>query len=214
VKTLFVAVSLLAAVPALAQTDNSAPVPPGSSRSQEVGPFGFRQGMTLAELQKVSTLASGSSPHMYKMRKAPKPHSAFEGYIVIVSPKYGLCKAIGIGKDISVNSFGEELASEYEKVERALKAKYGEESMKLDSLRPGSIWHEPNEWMMALKLHERVLTTIWTIEKGATLPPDVDSIGLDANANSRSEGYISLAVEFKNFDRCKAEYEQKRDDAL
>jgi hypothetical protein len=213
VKTLFVAVSLLAAVPALAQTD-SAPAPPGSFRSAEVGPFGFRQGMTLAELQKVSKLEPASSPHMYRMRAAPKSHSAFEKYLVIVSPKHGLCKAIGIGEDISVNSFGEELISAFGKVESALKSKYGEESLKLDSVRPGSIWHEPNEWMMALKLHERVLTTVWTIEKGATLPPDIDTIGLEAKANSRSEGYVTLAVEFKNFDRCKAEYEQKRDDAL
>ena len=62
----------------------------------------------------------------------------------------------------------------------------------------GSIWKEPNDWMMGLKQKERTLVAFWDEETGADMSSTVANIMLEANATSSSSGYLSLSYEFDN----------------
>ena len=52
---------------------------------------------------------------------------------------------------------------------------YGE-YRRVDVLLPGSIWDEPEDWMMALRQNERQLQAVWDEDKGSTLSNEVSSI--------------------------------------
>ena len=60
------------------------------------GPFGLEMGMTIDE---IDADATELSPGLYQLPKVPKPHSAFEAYIVKIGPKSGLCWIKAIGKE-------------------------------------------------------------------------------------------------------------------
>ena len=65
------------------------------------GPFGLNMGMSLKEIGgKPKKIANGK----YEIVDIPKPHSAFESYIVQVSPKSGLCWIKAISKDIATSA--------------------------------------------------------------------------------------------------------------
>ena len=74
-----------------------------------------------------------------------------------------------------------------------------------DYLLPGSIWDEPEDWMMALRQNERRLQAVW---KGSTLPNEVLTIILDASALSGSQGYLLLQYSFENEELCDSEEKQ------
>ena len=85
------------------------------------GPFGLYKGMSLKEIGgKPEKLKNG----IYKVN-VPKPHSAFEAYIVKVAPKGGLCWIKAIGKGIATSSYGIDLKSAFSKMEEKLGATYG-----------------------------------------------------------------------------------------
>ena len=179
----------------------------------ETGPFGFTQGMTLADLKKFGTVEQGPQPHLFKMKTAPKPHSAFEVYSLILTPNTGLCKVSGIGRDINTNGYGFELKNAFEKLESILGSKYGP-SDKVDRLLSGSIWKDSKDWMMGLKRKERLLATVWSTKYGSTLPRDVEAMMLEAKAGSQDMGWVRLEIEFKNFDDCLRQFSAKDDAAL
>lgn len=73
-------------------------------------PFGFSMGSTLSQLQEASDSAPkpvDSEPNLYLLTTAPKPHSAFEAYAVLVGPRSGLCQIRALGKDIRSSLWGE-----------------------------------------------------------------------------------------------------------
>ncbi|BAI80354.1 conserved hypothetical protein [Deferribacter desulfuricans SSM1] len=174
------------------------------------GPFGLRKGMSLKEIGgKPERIGNG----IYKLIKVPKPHSAFEAYIVKVAPKGGLCWIKAIGKDIATSSYGIELKSAFQEMEKKLTAIYGEHET-IDDLLPNSIWNEPSDWMMGLIKKERILIAIWDSEKGSHLPSDLKQVGLIAGATSGNTGYIAVEYSFTNKDSCDAELAKQEDDAL
>jgi hypothetical protein len=161
--------------------------------------FGLKMGMTLAELKAITTFnpvqkTSGG----YQAESLPNGDAAeFRSYGFFVSPKQGLCKVFGIGKTVDTGSDGSDLRMVFQRVEDRLKAKYGPPTLAADYLNSGSIWHEPNEWMMALKLKERQLATFWQYESG--------SIEVIANSVGSNQGWVMLQYEFPNFKACKTE---------
>jgi len=174
------------------------------------GPFGLKKGMSLNEIGgQPKKLGNG----VYKLTKVPKPHSAFEFYVVRVSTKEGLCFIKAVGKDISTNRYGVSLESEFELIEKKLEANYGKYE-KIDFLLTGSIWDEPEDWMMGLLKQERVLLALWENEKGSSLPSDIKEIGLYAVAESTEKGYLAIEYNFINFDSCKSELAAQEDDSL
>jgi hypothetical protein len=174
------------------------------------GPFGLEMGMSLKEIGgKAEKVAHGK----YNLTNVPKPHSAFEFYVVQVAPKGGLCWIKAIGKDIRTSSYGLELKSAFSDMEEKLEKSYGKHK-KMDNLLQGSIWDEPNDWMMGLIKKERILAAIWEESEGSNLPADLKQIGLIASPSARDKGYISIEYSFTNMDTCEAELDAQEDDAL
>jgi len=175
------------------------------------GPFGLEKGMSLEDIGGNPIKISDTGHYM--LSSVPKPHSAFETYIVRVAPTGGLFWIRAVGKEIRTNSYGIELKSAFVEIEEKLKATYGKNT-RLDSLLPGSAWNKPNQWMMGLIKTERVLMSLWLEAEGSTLPPDLRSIGLMAVGASENTGKIHLEYEFSNRASCEAELVAQEDNVL
>jgi hypothetical protein len=177
------------------------------------GPFGLEMGMTLKQIQKISDTKQGQAPYVYEAKKLPKNHKSFEKYYMTISSKNGLCKITAIGKDINTSSYGTEIVSSFETIEKNLTDKYGE-NKKYDFLKSESIWSKDNEWTMALKLKERTLAAFWTAKDGANLIENVKSIMLEASATNQHTGYYVVSYEFNNIDACREEVSSKEQESL
>ena len=176
------------------------------------GPFGLRMGMSASELRQVldvKVTEPDQRPLVLQTERLPKHHDAFEGYLLIVSDKVGLCKIVGLGETISVKPEGKELKSAFEDLERAIERKYGKHLTR-DELEGNSKLSDKKQWMLALHGKERALAAFWDAEERSTLSDDIFSIVLDARALSESEGYLRLSYAFNNWDRCEAEGKQAR----
>jgi hypothetical protein len=184
----------------LAQSDNA------------TGPFGLRMGMTAAELRKVVDLKvvePEQRPLVLQTERLPRHHDAFEGYLLFVSDKVGLCKIVGLGETIAVKSEGKELRSAFEDLEKTIERKYGRHLTR-DELESGSKLSDKKQWMQALHGKERSLAAFWDAEERSTLSDDIGEIVLDARALSETEGYLRLHYAFSNWGRCEEEGKQAR----
>jgi hypothetical protein len=176
------------------------------------GPFGLRMGMSAAELRKVADLKvvePEQRPLVLQTERLPRHHDAFEGYLLIVSDKVGLCKIVGLGETIAVKPEGKELRSEFEDLEKAIERKYGKHLTR-DELEPGSKLSDKKQWMASLHGKERALAAFWDAEERSTLADDIAEIVLDARALSETEGYVRLHYAFTNWGRCEEEGKQAR----
>ena len=174
------------------------------------GPFGLDMGTPIDQIDRD---ASQASPYVYTTTNVPNPHSAFELYAIKASPRNGLCWVKAIGKDISTSSYGVELKSAFNDMKAALENTYGPNDL-TDILLPGSIWDEPNDFMMSLVQKERYLMAIWEEEHGSSLKDNIVSIGLIASPNGTSDGYISIEYSFSNKEACDSEINSMEDSVL
>jgi hypothetical protein len=95
------------------------------AHAQETGPFGLRMGMSRTELQPlIDKTFQEQSPGVLAV-KVPKPHPDFETYLVIVSPTHGLCRISALGKNISMNSFGDQVKDSFTEMRQVLEGRYG-----------------------------------------------------------------------------------------
>lgn len=191
--------TLIIATIALVQTANA-----------EAGPFGLEMGMTLKDI--------GGSPEQiskgkYRITTVPKPHSAFERYVVQVGPKSGLCFIKAVGKPVETNAYGIELRSAFNNMSAKLTQIYGKQS-RMDLLLPGSIWKEPNEFMIGLLKNERKLYDVWSVEHKSSLTGNLESVALGARPLSMDTGSITIDYSFKNKKECDAEIAAEEDGAL
>jgi hypothetical protein len=133
--------------------------------------------------------------------------------MVVVTASQGLCKVGGIGRTIQSSSFGTEIHDEFDQLEEALEKRYGKHKA-FDFLRAGSIWDDSQDWMMSLAKKERRLAAFWGSEWGSSTPQGLQAIALQAHALGPSRGYVNLAYEFENFDKCNTESRAVRDEGL
>jgi hypothetical protein len=176
------------------------------------GPFGLRMGMSPAELRQVVELKETQPeqrPLVFQVERLPRHHDAFEGYLLIVSEKAGLCKIVGLGETIIAKPDGKELRSAFEDLEGAIGKKYGKHLTR-DELDPNSKLRDKQQWMQSLHGKERSLAAFWDAEERSTLSDDIAAIVLDARALSETEGYVRLDYAFNNWGRCDEEGKQAR----
>ncbi len=179
------------------------------------GPFGFKQGLTRAEVESMmgeSLTPLSGSKNTYLLNTAPKPHNAFENYVVIIGEVTGLCGVRGIGKDITSSRHGIQLKASFNEMEANLSELYGSNE-KTDQLLPGSIWKEPQDWMMGILKEERFLFAQWP-RKGQVLKNELDSVSLAARAKGGDTGYLILEYLFHNHEQCSEESKAAENDAL
>lgn len=111
------------------------------------GPFGLFMGMKIEDFtQSLEELA----PFKFMLKNPPRPHPAFNNYLVQVTPKAGLSWIKAIGPGIKTNDYGFALADAFKEMEAKLTKTYSR-CRQNDFLLPDSIWNEPKDWMTALE---------------------------------------------------------------
>jgi hypothetical protein len=165
------------------------------------GPFGLWMGMSLAD---VESEAIEVAPAKYRLLTVPKPHSAFESYILQITPANGLAWIKAIGHNIQTSVYGLELKTAFEVMEKKLSVNYGSGN-KTDILLQDSIWNEPRDWMQSLLNRERFMMAEWSMAQGSSLPQGLSSVALITVANDTESGYIAVEYSFENSEAAEAE---------
>ncbi|HCI6288560.1 TPA: hypothetical protein NPO60_004866, partial [Klebsiella quasipneumoniae subsp. similipneumoniae] len=162
------------------------------------GPFGLEAGLTQKNIEdmigaKLKPLPD--SVNLYTSDTLPKQNADFEMYGLLISPKAGLCQIRAVGKNIDTDSYGLALKSRFEDLSSSLSSLYGKAET-TDLVLEGSIWKEPQDWMMGLNKKERFLSATWKGTKETPLKNNIDTISIEARANSSSKGYVYLQYSF------------------
>ena len=189
---------------------NQADPRPGAAQTQATGPFGLAMGMSKAAIEAAigSDLDTVEDPsNLYRTTAVPRPLERVDFYGLLILPNAGLCQIRVAGITINSSSHGVELRNEYQRMRDALEGVYGT-YREANFLRSGSIWDEPEDWMMAVRRGERVLQAAWDGEEGSTMQNNVKQVLLTVSAASTSRGWIRLQYEFDNDEECEAERNQ------
>ena len=180
------------------------------------GPFGLEAGLTKKNIEDMIGAELKPFPdsvNLYTSDKLPKQNANFGMYGLLISPKSGLCEIRAVGRDIATDSHGLALKSKFEDLNGSLSSLYGK-GKTTDVLLAGSIWKEPQDWMMGLAKNERFLSTTWRGTKETPLKNNIGSISIEAKANNSEQGYLYIQYLFTNHDVCKAEIEAAKKSSL
>lgn len=165
-----------------------------SAAQSPSGPFGLSRGMT--KTQVITLVGKGEVAENKKdwleLKSVPKPHQAFESYLLYFSPTEGLLKIIAVGKTIQTNDAGTEIQNEFEHIAAALGEKYGT-PREIDNCNGGVGCSGPSVWMLGLLEKNRRLSAFWEVDDPRTMLHGVvfDAVALDLN-----HGYFRLIYEF------------------
>ncbi|WP_306304617.1 hypothetical protein [Erwinia persicina] len=185
-------------------------LPPGD------GPFGLEEGLSKINIEQMIgqplVLVEGTK-NLYLAQSMPKESDSFEKYALLISPKVGLCQIRALGRDIATDSFGIALQGKFNDLKELLNSIYGPGKTS-DFLLTGSIWKEPQDWMMSLNKKERALTSEWSQRSDAMIKSKLIEIGMEARAPSSQNGYIFLQYTFNNNSACESELENEKKSAL
>ena len=171
------------------------------------GPFGIAMGLSRDHVESVlgiSLRELEGQPILFSTTAVPRSHPSFETYVLKILPTNGVCQVRGIGITIQSSSHGVEIRRAFNELAAMVSDAYGEYE-EADFLLRGSIWDEPEDWMMALRRNERQLQAVW---EGQAMPNSVASVILGASALSTSDGYLVLQYSFENEELCDAEERQ------
>ena len=182
------------------------------------GPFGLTMGMTYNQIKKIDKdIMKLNIRLFYSIKTVPKPHPAFESYIVQISPTTGLSAVKGIGKNIKTSVYGLDIRNAFEDMNKALCSKYGQ-GKTIDRLRYGSIWNEPKDFTMSLVTKERLLVSLWGTINGKIyskhLPNNISKMSLSTKMTKRNVGYIILSYLFDNEIDVENELDAKNNQSL
>ena len=165
-------------------------------------------GMPISELKNCTQIQIG------KWRcDVPRPHSAFDTYIVQGHPSTGVCWVKGMTPSIDTNSFGSQLRSKVDEIAAQLNEVYGKGNDR-SFLMSGSIWTESEDWMMSLLKEERYYSREWPAAAGTPLPNHLKTIYLFAKATQSSKGYVGLEYAFENEGECEKAIKAEEKGAL
>lgn len=193
------------------QANNIQPLlPPGE------GPFGLESGLSKKNIEDMTgeeLKPYEGVPNLYTIKFPPKKNAEFEGFGLLISPKSGLCQIRALGKNVDTDSYGIALQSKYKEILDSLSSIYGKPKS-TDLLLSGSIWKEPQDWMMALNKKERFLSAQWAGSPATPLKNKLVMVSMEARANGSGEGYVYLQYDFDNIDACNAEIEDAKKSSL
>jgi len=125
----------------------------------------------------------------------------------------GLCVVKAISDTISTNRYGIALKEKFNSLKNALAKKYGKHKTH-DILLPGSIWDQPEDFMMGLTKNERYFRAYWDAEEKSTLTDKLKSIILVAAGLGSENGVVYIQYDFENTEKCDKEREALDANAL
>jgi len=176
------------------------------------GPFGLVAGSTPQQLIAAGVADLEENPKTrgeFLTKKVPRPADGIELYGVRISTRSGLCSVIAIGRNITSSSHGREVMGRFAQVREMLADSYGKPTEEINRLLPGSIWRQPQDWMMGLAKKERVLESSWVARQDAPLRNRIRKIRVWATSRGMSVGAVTVWYEFDNYDDCEQEFKAK-----
>lgn len=160
------------------------------------GPFGFE-----LDAKPPSEFCSETETKMiFKCSSAPNPHSQMEFYTVKYADGIGVCMIKGVGIDIKDNGYGLSTKAKADNLSEQLSSKYGPPTEIKDILLPGSIWDEPEDYMMSLIKKDRYSWHHWELNSSDF--EGLAEIFLAPQALSRDKGYIAIEFLTASYERC------------
>lgn len=172
--------------------------------AMEHQPFGFRKGMSMAELRDRIKLTPTGLPFMYQAMVPPTPNPAFGLYLLTVLPKQGLCGFVALGVGVPTTPDGAGARRHFDQLKRDLSAQYGPPTGGEDGLKVGK-QPDVNSFMEEIVQNERVLTARWQREQGAALPVELDLVALLTGAVRPDVANIGVLHHFSNYAECERE---------
>ncbi|MBB1492887.1 hypothetical protein H5395_15430 [Paracoccus sp. MC1854] len=148
--------------------------------------------------------------NFYRCKTLPAMHPDMEYYVIQYEPTVGFCMIKGVGINISDNRFGYKTQALTDRVADQVKRKYGT-PQKLDYLKTGSIWDEPEDWMMGIKIQERSYAYLWSPS-----PPieGIEGIIVGAHALDAETGYVNVEFHTPRTDECDAAADSSASEAF
>jgi len=169
------------------------------------GPFGIEFGTPPSSLN--ATLEGD----IYMLNSVPKPHPYFKIYIVKATQSQGVYWIKGIGSTVHTSIYGEGIRFKEDELASQVASVYGQNYIKYDFLRSGSIWNEPEDWMIGLFKEERVYAYSWDSDNTdpfvsrKVLSVFIGSISLDKNS-----GAIFIEFSGTNYDTAKSDVRENQ----
>lgn len=161
------------------------------------GPFGIEMGWTLDQCKKAGARMIGDSYVENGVTSffftPPKMHSSFDEYIIRIDDVYGVYDIAAYSGTIDTAGSGSQIKSKFVTIRDQIAKTYGEPLM-LDYLDKGSIWDEPQYWMMGLVKGERHYSAMWFGKEG----DPVMMVFLRVEAKYSDEGEIILSYSSKD----------------
>ena len=173
------------------------------------GPFGLEMGWTKQDLieNDVEILLEEGNAFLVA---PPAPHSSFDTYLVDIDLDFGLYTIIAISDSISTSENGQQFLSEYNNIKKQLTTSYGEPTNDINRLSYGSIWDEPQDFMMSLLKKDRTIGCTWNLgEENNGM-----KIALMPIAESLSSGNLTLMYTSPKFDEIQARKDAKEASVL
>lgn len=146
----------------------------------------------------------------WRCSAAPRPHPAFEYYVIQYVEGIGACAIWGIGKSVSDDSFGHETRKIVDVLSGQLATKYGK-GRKWDFLKDGSTLNEPEEWLKGIERGDRRYGYVWEPIGGFEPVGNVEFIEIRARASVflGYYGYVHLLFHLKTFDECEKKIKEE-----
>ena len=131
---------------------------------------------------------------------------------MIIPPIWYSLASVKISKPFENDRYGHGIRSWMDGIRSALNGKYGA-SDDFGFLRPGALWKEPQDWVMAVRQNERQHGFAW---KDATAGEDEDFalIQFWVEATSSRESFAILEYRGRNFDACVAAIQAEENSAF
>ncbi len=169
-----------------------------SASANEEGPFGVEMGTPAATYHYCRPAAN---PGWYECTQLRHGHPSFSRYEIEASPNTGVCSVLAIGNTIENDRYGVALKQEAASIARQIAEQYGLYDRINDELSSGSIWSDPQDWMIGLKKNERTFAYLWNDD--GSRPNHVSSISVVAFGASEDSGFIAVHFNFRNKDTCR-----------
>lgn len=174
------------------------------------GPFGLASGMPISELTRLGFKPVETHPGVFT-GTAPKPVQGVTEYIVLATPKAGVCR-LNARVDVPVvNGSGDQVKSKVDQLAELVAVKYGKHSGKEDYISQDVYRRNPQYWMLGLQENSVFYTYAW--QSGKTqqpLPSDMKAIEVAANASATDRAWASIQYTFTNFDACLRENQERK----
>lgn len=124
--------------------------------------FGLKAGMSLHELSALTPLVPvPGAQGLYCTMQLPQAWPEFERYVLEISPTRGLCKIVAHTPTLYSDASGKCLRGCFDGVAARINRR-ANSSQRYDVYQSGSVFADPDLWMVALHLGDAALAELWT----------------------------------------------------